>query len=94
MAQFESDQNILNIQRYILIVVIATLAVSIILGYVKPLYEDYFSYAAVVLLIIAAPIRIIAVAKYFKKKGNRRYQMLSYTVILIIILTALVRAIL
>jgi len=94
MARFEVDKTVLKIQEYILVIVILFLAGSVITGYFHPALNRTLGYIAVVLLIVAAPIRIIAVAKHFQKKGNRHYQILSYTVILIIILTALVRAIL
>jgi len=93
MAKFEVDQGILKLQRIILILVMMVLALAVIIGMYDAKIGYYLGYTAVILLIIAAPIRIIAVSKYFKKRNDRRYELLSYIVILIIILTAIIRAI-
>ena len=94
MGGFEVNKGILKLQRLLLIIVLAFLFIDIGIGIVYPELDQNIILIALILLILAAPIRIIAVAEYFRKKGNRKYQYLSYMVIVIIGLTALYKAIL
>jgi uncharacterized membrane protein YfcA len=41
--------------------------------------------------IIAAPLRLISVAEYFRRSRNKKYQYLSYTAIAVIALAGLIR---
>lgn len=93
MAKYEVGQGIIKMQRVILIVVLVFLVLDIVEGMILDKgIGHYLSYASVVLLIVAAPLRMIAVSRYFKERNDRHYQILSYIVILIIVLTAIVRA--
>ncbi len=94
MGDFEVNRGILKLQRILLIFVLLLLVISISVGLIDPELGWNIGMAAVITLILAAPIRIIAVAEYFRKKGNRKYQYLSYIVIIIIGLTAMLKAIL
>ncbi len=95
MAKFEVGRGIIKMQTIILIVVLIFLILDIIEGIIlNSGLGHYLSYASVVLLIVAAPVRIIAVSRYFRKQNDRRYETMSYILILIIVLTAIIRAIL
>lgn len=92
MKESDANNTIFRIQKGILYVVMLVLIAAVAVGFRNERIAYYLGYTAVVLLIAAAPIRIIAVAGYFKRLGNSRYRSLSYIIIVIIILTALIRA--
>jgi len=86
------ESGVILLQKYLLIGVIIILAVSIGADHFNEKVGLILNYVSVAILIIAAPIRIISVSEYFRKSGDKKYQALSYVVIGIIAIVAILKA--
>ena len=93
MQNRNKESGIIVLQKYLLIGVIIILAISIVVDFFNEEIGLILNYVSVVILIIAAPIRIISVSEYFRKSSEKKYQALSYIVIGIIAVAAVLKAI-
>jgi hypothetical protein len=94
MNDIARKSHLVKLQRTLIYIIIALFTVCIILGFIDKQMAATTSYIAVILLFLAAPIRMIWVGEYFRTTGQKKYQALAYIVIAIIILTVLFRLLL
>lgn len=86
--------NLVKVQRILIYITVAIFIVSMVVDFINNHIGMKFNYIAVVLLFLAAPIRMIWVGEYFRKTNRKKYQALAYMVIGIIALTVLLRLLL
>lgn len=86
--------KIIRLQNILIWAVVVAFSLGIIIGFLDKKLGRVIYFVDVLLLIMAAPLRVIWVSEYFRKAGERKYRVLAYLVIVIIALTALVRSIL
>jgi len=94
MDNISRKSNLVQFQRFLIYIIIAIFSVCIIVGFINQQAAETVGYISVILLCLAAPIRMIWVGEYFRTTKQKKYQMLSYVVIAIIILAALFRLLL
>jgi hypothetical protein len=94
MEDIARKSRLIKLQRLLIYIIIALFAVCIILGFLNKQIAVTASYIAVILLFLAAPIRMIWVGEYFRSTNQKKYRILAYIVIAIIALTVLFRLLL
>ena len=83
---------VIKLQRYLLVIVIIFLAGGIVTDYINEKAGLILNYLSIGILIIAAPIRMISVSRYFRETNDRKHEILAYAVIGIIVVAAIVKA--
>jgi hypothetical protein len=86
--------KVIRLQNILIWAVGVAFCLGIIIGFFDEKLGRLICFVDVLLLIMAAPLRVIWLSEYFRKAGERKYGILAYLVIVIIALTALVRSIL
>ncbi len=94
MESIARKSNLVRLQKILIYIIIMLFAACILTGIFNRQTGEAVSFLSVVLLFLAAPIRMIWVGKYFRSTGQKKYQTLAYIVIAIIITTALFRLLL
>jgi hypothetical protein len=94
MEDIARKPHLVKLQRTLIYIIIALFSACIILGFINKQIAAIASYVAVILLFLAAPIRMIWVGEYFRTTYQKKYQILAYIVIAIIILAAVFRLLL
>jgi len=94
MENIARKSNLVRLQKILISIIIVLFAACIVTGIFNVQTGETVSFLSVVLLFLAAPIRMIWVGEYFRSTGQKKYQMLAYIVIAIIITAALFRLLL
>jgi hypothetical protein len=92
MADRDGKPGIIKLQNVLIIITIALFVAATVIYSIDRRIGLVACYISVSLLILAAPIRIIWVARLFRDTGERRYRLLAYLLIAIIALTAVLRS--
>ena len=92
MTGGDGKSSIIKLQNILIIITIALFVAATVMYSIDRRTGLVACYVSVSLLILAAPIRIIWVARLFQDPGERRYRLLAYLLIAIIALTALLRS--
>jgi hypothetical protein len=81
--------GLLKLQRNLIILIIILFTATIIAYFIDKNIGLILGRISILVLIMTVPIRLIWIGTYFKRAGNIRYQILSYTVIAIIALSVI-----
>lgn len=91
MENKSQKQSIIKLQKYLITAIVIIFSISIIIYFFDYKAGVIASYISVVLLFMAAPIRMIQVGEYFRKTNQKKYTALSYIVIGLIALTVMIK---
>ncbi len=91
MDKYLFGGDVLKTQQIILIAVVAILLISIITGYFSNRLGGILNHISIIMLIIAAPLRLISVAEYFRRSRDKKFQYLSYTAIAVIVIAGVIK---
>lgn len=83
---------VIRLQRLSLIIVIIFLLAGIAADYVSEKVSLILNYISIGILIVTAPVRMISISKYFRETNDRKYEILAYAVIGIIVVAAIMKA--
>ncbi len=86
--------NLVKLQKILIYIIILIFTTCIAIGIINKRAGETAGYLSVILLFLAAPIRMIWVSEYFRTTNQKKYQALAYIVIGIIALTVLLRLLL
>jgi hypothetical protein len=89
MTHQKNISGLLKLQRALVILIIFVFAAAIAADIFDRDAGTIFYNISIMTLILSAPTRLIWMSEYFRKGHSRLYQILSYIVIAIIILTIL-----
>ena len=86
--------NLVKLQKILIYIIIALFAACTVIGILNKRAGETASYLSVILLFLAAPVRMIWVGEYFRTTNQKKYQTMAYIVIGIIAMTVLLRLLL
>lgn len=87
MGEFQSDGRIIRLQQILTGIILAAVALAASVSFWSDTWGARLDFLSLLLLILAAPVRLIALARYFRLQNNNRYALLSYLVIAVMALT-------
>jgi NADH:ubiquinone oxidoreductase subunit K len=93
MPEEKPPNGLLRLQRLLLYFIIVVLLVSMVIGQFDIRKTIILNYISVTILILAAPLRLLSISEYFRKQNEKKYRILSYMVIFVMALTALMEAV-
>ena len=94
MKSFTRKPNLVKLQKILIYIIIMLFIACIVVGFFDRQTGDTAGFLSVILLFLAAPIRMVWVGEYFRTTNQKKYQALAYVVIAIIGLTVLLRLLL
>ncbi len=87
MGEYQSDDRIVRLQQVLTGIILAAVAAAAAVSFWSDTWGARLDFFSLLLLILAAPVRLIALARYFKHQNNSRYALLSYMVIVVMALS-------
>ena len=94
MKSITREPNLVKLQKMLIYIIIMLFIACIVTGIFDKKAGETVSHLSVILLFLAAPIRMIWVGEYFRATNQKKYQALAYIVIGIIAMTVLLRLLL
>jgi hypothetical protein len=83
--------GLLKLQKYLVIAIVVLFSITIAAYIINRPLGVVFCYASIIILILSAPIRLLWIGNYFAQIQDHRYKILSYFIIVIIGLSALLK---